>query len=135
MKSSISSSLLFLALAAAAAPVQAAEFAILIHESPEALALRTRDDEAGKAYWAAFAAYGADLAQAGVLRGGMPLTPVRATAVNGRPLGGFFIIDVADQAAADAWARRAPATDGRALAVPSAASSAMAMPAGPASKP
>lgn len=118
--------LLALALLAAAGPAVAKEFTLLIHESPEALALRERGDADGQAYWAAFAAYGADLAKAGVLRGGMPLTPVAGTAVDGRPLGGFFIIDVKDQAEADAWARRAPSRGGRAIAVPAATSPMMA---------
>jgi len=118
--------LIALALLAAAGPAAAKEFTVLIHESPQALALRDRGDAEGQAYWAEFAAYGADLAKAGVLRGGMPLQPLATTAVDGRPLGGFFIIDVKDQAEADAWARRAPSGGGRAIAVPAAASPMMA---------
>lgn len=107
--------------AATAVPQQ---FSIMIWETPEQLALRT-DGTRGGAYWAAFAAYGAELQKAGVLRGGTALRTgdaVRTVTVrSGRPqvaarahvdsrteLGGYFVIEVATLDDAVRWAERLP---------------------------
>lgn len=94
----------------------AADYTITIYETPAELAKRTAQNDAGKAYWAAFADYGQALAKAGVLRGGAALAvPANATADT---LSGYFIIDVASDADAAAWAAKAPsvAHGGRAIA-------------------
>ena len=90
---------------AAPATAQAAEYSVFIYETPAQLALRTAQDEAGKAYWGAFAAYAAEMTKAGVLRGGAAL--VTAPEAKNQPTG-YFIIDVATPAEADAWASKAP---------------------------
>ena len=105
-------------LLALASPVaaDAADYTITIYETPAELAKRSAPTEAGKAYWAAFAAYGEALAKAGVPRGGAALaTPADATT---ETLSGYFVIDVANDAEAAGWAAKAPsvAHGGRALA-------------------
>lgn len=106
-----------------ASPVQAAPFTLLIYEDPAQLELRPGTDAAAEAYWSAYDVYGKDLAAAGVLRGGSALdttgavTLVSADAANASTsvyagaemaLGGYFQIDVATEADAVAWARKAP---------------------------
>jgi hypothetical protein len=110
-------------LALASPAADAAEFAILIHETQGALAART-DPARAEAYWGAFAAYASELQAAGVLRGGMPLmwgdaaASVRLSggeAVVAPPpaapltLGGWFVVEVASLEEAVAWAAKAPA--------------------------
>lgn len=101
-------SALFLGAGSAA---QARDFTLMIYERPQELALRSDVGAAGQRYWAGYAAIGADLAKAGVMKGGaalddaFPLKPGDDAPL----LSGYFIIDVADQAAAEAWARRIPA--------------------------
>lgn len=105
---------------AAAGP---SEFTILIYESDAQLALRTSPAHAD-AYWSAYDQFAGTLAKARVLRGGSALdeqtaSTVRGTgsadrAVRGARLGGYFVIAVADLAAARTWAQQAPP---RALAV------------------
>jgi len=110
-------------LALSAPAADAAEFAILIHESEGDLAART-DPARAEAYWGAFAAYAAELQAAGVLRGGMPLMwgdAAAAVRVSGGQaevappaaapltLGGWFVIEAAGLDEAVAWAARAPA--------------------------
>jgi len=90
---------------ASAAPAR--EYTLMINESASQLALRTDSGSKGQAYWAAFAGIGQDMAKAGVLKGGAPLEPV-ATA-KGLRLSGYLVIDVADLAAAKAWAAKVPA--------------------------
>lgn len=94
-----------LALAIPAA-ADAADYTILIYETPADLALRSAPGEAGKAYWAGYAGYGTALSEAHVLRGGAALVP-SATA-SGPVLSGYFVIDVPDAATAAAWAAKAP---------------------------
>lgn len=99
---------------AAASP---SEFTILIYESDAQLALRTSPAQAD-AYWSAYDHFAGALAKAGVLRGGSALdeqtaATVRGTgsadrAVRGARLGGYFVIAVADLAAARSWAKQAP---------------------------
>jgi len=109
----------------AARAANAEPFALLIHETPAQLALRT-DPARAQAYWAAYGAYGEEMARAGVLRGGQVLkaaaqaATVRQTGgqvsvkAGGRAwpdaeLSGFFLIEVADARTAADWAAKAPA--------------------------
>ncbi|GGI78942.1 hypothetical protein GCM10007973_14480 [Polymorphobacter multimanifer] len=101
-----------LAAALAAAPCQAAEFTLLIHESPGELAKRSDTGPAGNAYWQGFAAAGGTLAKAGALKGGAALEPSSAPDERGLILGGYFIVEAADAAAARALAGSLPAARG-----------------------
>lgn len=113
----VTRAMLALALAAIAAPAPAEEFTLMIYETPADLALRTEPAAAGQAYWQAYAQYGEALKAAGVLRGGAALvgddggvTVVTAGDAPGAhaqsrggprtPLGGYFVVDVADRDAA-----------------------------------
>lgn len=107
--------LLMLALAGVSGPALAQPFVLLIHESPDQIALRDDKGAAGMAYWQAYADFGKQAAAAGIMRGGAALMPV-PVALSGADLapgalvlGGFFQIDVADAAEAQAWADRLPA--------------------------
>lgn len=98
-------------------------YTLFIYESPEQLALRPASGDAAAAYWNAYDAFGKELAAAGVLRGGSALTTAAPVALlgvdeggvaspvarSGRPLGGYFQIDVATDAEAIAWAAKVPA--------------------------
>lgn len=105
------------ALLALADTAVAAEFTILIYESPKELS--ARGNSGAQDYWNSYNAYAGELAKAGVLRGGTALSETTASTVRGAGgadrgvagarLGGYFIVDVADQAAAEQWARKAPA--------------------------
>ena len=122
------SSLLALALALASGPALAEQFVLLIHESPEQLALRGDAGAAGQVYWAAYADWGREAAAAGIMRGGAPMVPVAAALIGqaGEPprltLGGFFVIDVADATAATEWAARLPAAETGAVEIRAAIS-------------
>lgn len=98
----------------AAPPAAAEPFVLMVHESPEQIALRTDPGEAGKAYWGAYAAWGAEAAQAGVMRGGAAMVPVPVATLGSLApgalvLGGFFQIEAASVDEAKAWAARLPA--------------------------
>lgn len=99
------------ALVPAVAP--AAEFTILIYEPAAETAART-DPATSAQYWAKYAAFAGDLARAGILRGGSALSEATVSTVRGRAdaeaarLGGYLVVDVADLATAEAWARRVP---------------------------
>lgn len=104
-------------LAALASPGLAEEFTIFIYETPADLVLRADQGEGGKAYWAAYSAYGAELGKAGAIRGGAPLLvdravefgeAVRSEGAAPLVLGGYFQIEAADQASAEAFAAKAP---------------------------
>jgi hypothetical protein len=101
------------------------KYAILVHETEDEFAAR---EDAGRAegYWAAWAAYGKALREAGVLEGGAGLMPPRdATTLRLRGgkrqvqdgpyadtkerFGGFYMIEVADLDKALEWAARCPA--------------------------
>lgn len=96
---------------------QAAEFTLMIYETPGDLAKRN-DEAQAAAYWAPYNAFAGELAAAGVLRGGSALSETESATVRGSPgtkvttkqprLGGYFVIDVADLAAAKQWASKAP---------------------------
>jgi hypothetical protein len=104
-----------LALALSAAPALAQPFVLLIHESPDQIALRDDKGAAGMAYWQAYADFGKEAAAAGIMRGGAAMVPV-PVAVTGAELGpdalvlgGFFQIDVPSATEAEAWAAKLPA--------------------------
>ncbi|MDX2147427.1 MAG: YciI family protein [Planctomycetota bacterium] len=109
------------------APSEAAgrAFTLFVYETKDSFRVRTDPDRSG-AYWGAFASYGRELSAAGVLRGGDALLPIESgtriamdggaisstpivPSTNGLELGGSFVIEVADLAAATAWAEKCPA--------------------------
>ncbi|MCU0856171.1 MAG: YciI family protein [Rhodobacteraceae bacterium] len=100
------------------------QYMILCFETAEDFARRDNPETAG-AYWAGWSAYGAALAQAGVMVGGAGLLPPSAaTTVRIRneardvqdgpyadakeQLGGYFTIEVPDLDTALDWAAKAP---------------------------
>jgi hypothetical protein len=100
-------------------------YMILIYGDETGFAAMAKDPAAMQAMYAAYGRYGADLREAGVLRGGAELKPTHsATTVrvrNGKPvstdgpfaetreqLGGYYLIDVADLDQAVQWAARCP---------------------------
>ena len=100
------------------------EYSIVVYETEAELAAR-EDPKRAQAYWAAYAAYGKALNEAGIARGGACLQPPRsATTIRLREgkrqvqdgpfadtkerLGGLFIIDVPDLDKAIEWAARCP---------------------------
>lgn len=99
--------------------IHAAPFTLFIYETPADLAARTDSQKAG-AYWQSDTAYAQAMTEAGILRGGTALNPMPAAgpkaettrqapgAAQARVLSGYFIIDVADLAAAESWAQKAP---------------------------
>lgn len=108
-------SVIGLVLALGCGPALAEPFVLLIHETPDQIALREDAGAAGQAYWAAYAEFGRAATEAGVLRGGAAVVPQpmahvgQSLAPGALLLGGFFLIDVADTAAAADWAARLPA--------------------------
>ena len=96
------------ALAMLATPAMAEDYTLIIHESPDQLALRSDPGPKGVAYWAGYAKIGQALAQAGVSKGGAALDHGPAT-TGTDPIGGYFIIAVPDRATAAAWAAKIPA--------------------------
>lgn len=111
-----------LLIALAAAPATAEPFVLLIHETPDQIALRADPGAAGQAYWGAYAQWGQEAAAAGVMRGGAAMVPVPVAtfgtlAPGALVLGGFFQIDVPTAADAEAWAARLPAANSGAVEV------------------
>jgi hypothetical protein len=99
------------------------KYAILVYETAAEVAERSGPEAPG--YWAAYAAYGKALTEAGVAAGGNALQPssVGTTlrlrdgkrhvqdgpfADTKEQLGGMFVIDVPDLDAALQWAARCP---------------------------
>ncbi len=106
-----------------ALPANAEEFVLFVYETPTDFAARD-DAVRAPAYWGAYAQLAEAMAGAGIVRGGGPLAqPVLGTQVRVRndgivttpvdatreALSGWFVIDVADRTAAEAWAARVPA--------------------------
>ena len=108
------------------------QFALLIYESPEALASRKNDDN--DSYLGAWRAYHKALTDAGVFVGGNPLQlPETATTVRLKEgkrsvqdgpyadtkeqLGGFTILELPSLDAALDWAARCPAASAGAVEV------------------
>lgn len=104
--------------------LKADSFTLLIYESKADLAART-DPQKAPGYWAAYGGYAKQLTEAGILRGGTALPGNAETktvtitqgqaqetdkpfATSDLELGGYFIIEAPDQAAAVAWAKKAP---------------------------
>jgi hypothetical protein len=100
-------------------------YLILIYGDEKRFAQMADDPEAQKALYAAYSRYGADMREAGVLRGGAELKPTHsATTVRvrqGKPvttdgpfaetkeqLGGYYLIDVKNLDEAVHWAARCP---------------------------
>ena len=100
-------------------------YIILIYGDEKSFAQMADDKKAQEQMYAAYNRYGADMQEAGVLRGGAELKPsLSATTVrvrNGKTvstdgpfaetkeqLGGYYVIDVADLDAATHWAARCP---------------------------
>lgn len=108
-----------------AGQADAREFTLMIYERAEDFATRADSGPAGKAYWGGYASIGRQMAQAGILKGGGALEPDKAVRTllirDGKrreaqraggsdlTLGGYFIVDVADEAAALDWAAKIPA--------------------------
>ncbi len=105
---------LCLALALVALPAAADPFVLLVHESPDQIALRADPGPDGQAYWAAYAQWGRDAAAAGLMRGGAAMVPVPVAVAGNLPesalvLGGFFQIDAPSATIAQEWAAKLPA--------------------------
>ena len=103
------------------------KYVLMIYETPGAFEARSGKDQA--AFWGAWRAYAEALKDAGVMTGGSGLEPPAAgttvrfekgeSTIEDGPyaetkeqLGGFFIIDVPDDQAALAWAKRCPVGTG-----------------------
>jgi hypothetical protein len=107
------------------------QFALLVYESPEALAARNSDET--DPYLGAWRAYYKALVEAGIYVGGDPLeVPETATTVRLKEgkrrvqdgpydtkeqLGGFLILELPSLDAALDWAARCPAASGGAVEV------------------
>jgi len=105
------------------APAAAEQFTLFVYETPSDFASRG-DATRGPAYWGAYGALAEAMNAAGIVRGGGPLADpslgsivsvrdgrTATDTVNGErdALSGWFVIDVADRAAAEGWAARVPA--------------------------
>ena len=122
------------------------QYLILIYGDEKNFAMMANDAEAQKQMYAAFTRYGADMREAGVLRGGAELKPTHsATTVrvkNGKTvttdgpfaetkeqLGGYYLIDVKNLDEAVHWAARCPAANGGSIEVRPIGATASATPA------
>ena len=99
------------ALALAAFPAAAETYTLFVYETPADIALRTDTGAEGAAYWAAYAEFGAQLGRDGVVRGGAPLIPASTAGTGELVLGGYFQIETASRAAAEAYAAEAPSSN------------------------
>lgn len=97
------------ALALAPLPASAETYTLFIYETPADIALRTDPGADGAAYWAAYSEFGARLSREGVARGGAPLIPGEA-GTGELVLGGYFQIETASRATAEAYAAEAPSS-------------------------
>ncbi len=110
------------------------QYMILIYGDEKNFAMMANNPQAQQQMYAAFTRYGADMREAGVLRGGAELKPTStATTVrvrNGKTLttdgpfaetkeqlGGYYMIDVPDLDQAVHWAARCPAANGGSIEV------------------
>ena len=98
--------LLVAAAALAASPAIAADYLLLVHESPTELAKRRDAGPAGAAYWQGFVSAGGTLAKAGALKGGGALEPTSKAGPGGLVLGGYFLVSASDLASARGLAAR-----------------------------
>lgn len=110
------------ALALAFPPLVHAEpFALMTYERPADFAARADIAKAAD-YWDRWNAVAAEMAQAGVLRGGSALKPEAqrigaGQVAPGPALSGFFTLEVADREAALGWARKLQAAGAAAVEV------------------
>ena len=110
------------------------QYIILIYGDEKNFAMMADNPKAQADMYTAFNRYGADMREAGVLRGGAELKPTRsATTVrvrNGKTLttdgpfaetkeqlGGYYLIEVPDLDQAVHWAARCPAAGGGSIEV------------------
>ena len=110
------------------------QYMILIYGDEARFATMANDPKAQEQMYAAYIRYGADMREAGVLRGGAELkATATATTVrvrNGKTLttdgpfaetkeqlGGYYLIEVADLDQAVHWAARCPASAGGSIEV------------------
>ncbi len=110
------------------------QYMILIYGDEKNFAMMANNPQAQQQMYAAFTRYGADMREAGVLRGGAELKPTStATTVRVRggktlttdgpfaetkeQLGGYYLIDVPDLDQAVHWASRCPAANGGSIEV------------------
>lgn len=110
------------------------QYMILIYGDEKNFAMMANNPQAQQQMYAAFTRYGADMREAGVLRGGAELKATStATTVrvrNGKTLatdgpfaetkeqlGGYYLIDVPDLDQAVHWAARCPAAMGGSIEV------------------
>jgi len=84
------------------------QYIILIYGDEQRFAQLAKDPEAQKAMYAAYSRYGADMREAGVLRGGKPVTTDGPFAETKEQLGGYYLIDVKNLDEAVHWAARCP---------------------------
>ena len=98
------------ALALAALPAAAETYSLFIYETPADIALRSDTGPDGAAYWQAYSDFGAVLGRDGVVRGGAPLIPESEARTGELLLGGYFQIETASRAAAEAYAAEAPSS-------------------------
>ena len=106
--------LAILTLALATTAASAEPFALLINEAPAQIALRDDTGAAVMAYWAAYADWGKQATDAGILRGGAAMIPVPVATLGTLDpatlvLGGFFQIDAPTLDVARDWAAKLPA--------------------------
>jgi hypothetical protein len=102
-------------------PALAEPFTLAIHEAPAEFAKRADKGEAGMAYWKAYADFGKQAGEAGILRGGAALDSLNGglsltdagtnpfDVGTGLVFGGYFQIDVTNVDAAKEWALKIPA--------------------------
>lgn len=93
----------------AATAAGAREYTLITYETRAQLAQRD-----STTYWGGFNAVAGGLARSGALKGGSALAPQPGP---GPQVSGYFVIDVSDEAAAQAWAARLPVGPGGRVSV------------------
>ena len=121
MRAATLKSLAVLALTVIPGIALAEPYTLFIYETPANLALRADAGAAGAAYWQSWTAYSETMGASGAVRGGAPMLVGPDSAsdrADGLILSGYFQIDVADAAAAQALADAAPVNGGLVAVVP-----------------
>ena len=110
------------------------QYMLLIYGNEKGFAAMAGNPEAQQAMYAAYGRYGADMREAGVMRGGGELKPTHSAttvrvandktvttdgpfAETREQLGGYYLIDVADLDQAVHWAARCPAAQGGSIEI------------------
>ena len=110
------------------------QYMILIYGDEKNFAMMASNPEAQQQMYAAFGRYGADMREAGILRGGAELKPTHSAttvrvqggktvttdgpfAETREQLGGYYLIDVPNLDQAVHWAARCPAAQGGSIEV------------------